>query len=187
MTHIILPDGDDWEELVSAGIQATASEDSARWAHGDLAMRVATRYGESSMAKYAAAINKSMKTRTLYERMEVAAFFPPAVREKYAALAWSHFRAVSRACDEMTQAEAWLAQAEDEGWTVDYLEDMLKGNRAQVRRIITFEAPPYQAPERLATALENCAVLLADRLVTVKVYQEQPREDGNVNGEAVAI
>jgi hypothetical protein len=104
----------DWEALTSAGREMTETADRQRWQLGDLANRVTRVYGSESLKKFAGEINIP-NHKTLWDYSRVAARFEKSVRNEFPALSFTHFRTALRAKDD---AEAWLVQAQDNGWPV---------------------------------------------------------------------
>ncbi len=110
---------DDWEALADAGRRVTNDQDENRWKYGDLAIRVARRYGEESIAQFAADIGLR-SAKTLYDYHRVSAFFPYGLRQEFPALFWSHYREALRV-EDLEGAMDMLAKASDGNWTVDYM------------------------------------------------------------------
>jgi hypothetical protein len=113
---------DSWETLVAAGLDAVQVKDGRSWELGDLAGRVAKRYGEDSLGQYATDIRYN--TSTLRDFRRVAAFYPPDTRTMFPLLRWSHYRVAMRVQD-LESALDWLEQAADHDWPVDALRDAL--------------------------------------------------------------
>jgi hypothetical protein len=129
--------GDEWETLVSAGQTIVEAHDRNRWALGDLGRKCERRYGEQSLAQYAAAIN--VRPKTMYDYTACAAFYDRDERAAFPTLTWSHYRVALRAED---RALLWLARAADEGWSVDALGDALReasGDAPRPRKLIAFD------------------------------------------------
>lgn len=114
---------DDWEELVSAGQAIAEAHDRNRWALGDLGCKVERRYGESTIAEYASAIN--IRTSTMYDYTAVSIFYASEEdRVAFPPLNWSHYRIAMRA-KSLDIALNWLAKAADNGWKVEDLAEAL--------------------------------------------------------------
>lgn len=115
--------GDDWETLVSAGIQIVEAHDRNRWTLGDLAKKCQRRYGSAAIKTYAAAVN--VRSSTMYEYHACATFYNLEDRATFPPLAWSHYRAALR-LKEHELALEWLARAADEEWSADTLTKEIK-------------------------------------------------------------
>lgn len=126
--------GDEWESLVSAGLQIAEAHDRNRWTLGDLGNKVARRYGEDSLGSYADAVN--IRPTTMYDYTACSRAFSVEDRAAFPPLTWSHYRAALKAGD---QAMLWLARAADEGWRVDELTEALrvaKGENPRPRKLL---------------------------------------------------
>lgn len=126
--------GDEWESLVSAGLQIAEAHDRNRWTLGDLGCRVARRYGENSLGSYADAVN--VRPTTMYDYAACSRAYSVEDRAAFPPLTWSHFRAALRAGDT---AMLWLARAADEGWKVDELAEALRvaeGEKPRPRKLL---------------------------------------------------
>lgn len=116
--------GDSWEELVSVGQTIMEAHDRDRWVLGDLSNKVARRYGDESIRKYAAEINA--RTSTLYDYSRVSAFYGLERREMFPALTWSHYREAAR-LETLPVAVEWLEQAQDNGWPIAEMHRQING------------------------------------------------------------
>ncbi len=93
-----------WETLVSAGLLYRENNDECKWKLGDIADRVVTRYGESSMDAYAAEIGAASKRLYEYRAVhrefsayaEISGFTLEGFRTGRPLATWSHFKAVMK-------------------------------------------------------------------------------------------
>jgi hypothetical protein len=113
---------DSWETLVAQGLDAVQVKDGRSWELGDLAGRVAKRYGEDSLGQYATDIRYN--TSTLRDFRRVSAFYPKDVRALFPLLRWSHYRVAMRV-KELEAALDWLERAANDDWPVDALRDAI--------------------------------------------------------------
>lgn len=102
---------DDWQSLVTAGLDLVQAQDRNRWALGDLAAVCETRYGQKSIQKLATEI-RMPKHKTLYDYHRVATFYPISARAEYPLLSWSHYREAMR-LENVEAALELLAEAND--------------------------------------------------------------------------
>lgn len=116
---------EDWESLVSTGMQVREQSDKLEWVYGDLADKVAVQYGRHSVTKYAVAIGVS-KPKLLRYR-DVSRAIDPRLREEYGHLSWSHFRTVAGQVNK----ELWLRNASDNSWSVENLAIQIKKARGE--------------------------------------------------------
>jgi len=159
-----LPD-DEWETLASAGRAVMQDLDSGRWLAGDIANRCATRYGETSLTKFAADVGIA-RAGTLREYARVAKFYPRATRVAFgdeAGLSWSHFREALRAKDD---AELFLVQAQDNGWPVAVM----------AREIAAAIGKPV--PPRKLFDAEAVVLFAADCTLTLGLDADTPLGEG---------
>lgn len=114
---------DDWETLADAGRAVMDDMDSGRWLAGDIACRVARRYGDDSLSKFAAEIGMA-RASTLRDYLRVSRFYEPVARATYqGVLSWTHYRTCMRAGD---LAGEWLERANDNGWPIAELDRQMK-------------------------------------------------------------
>ena len=171
-----LPD-DEWETLASAGRAVMQDLDSGRWLAGDIANRCATRYGETSLTKFAADVGIA-RAGTLREYARVAKFYPRATRVAFgdeAGLSWSHFREALRAKDD---AELFLVQAQDNGWPVAVMAREIAaaiGKPVPPRKL--YEGAGMMHPHGHGATIymdaEDVPAGLERQRVTVRVYAAQ--------------
>lgn len=110
---------DDWQSIVTAGIELVQATDRNRWHLGDIAALAERVYGENSVKKLATEI-RMPKHKTLYEYQRVAEFYPASARVEFVQLSWSHYREATR-LGSLDNARELLAQAHDEDRPVAWL------------------------------------------------------------------
>lgn len=115
---------DDWESLISEGMEARSLKDKSQWILGKLADRVNTRYGSDAIGVFATSIgvNKSslLRYRDVYRKFKGKDINP--------ALSFSHHLKVSTE----EEPELWLNRAYENNWSVEKLGlelDRFRGNR----------------------------------------------------------
>lgn len=128
-----------YEDCVSAGVQATESEETQLWAHARIASILGKRYGDNLIGTYAKAVKR--RKRTIYERRQVWDFYPDSARGALledTALVYSHLRRAMRLGlklhnDNKNEALAtaldFLSEVISSDWTVDEA-DRIGGKRA---------------------------------------------------------
>lgn len=140
--------GDIWEACVSAGIQAKALLNEGRWAIGDLACLIATRYNENAIRNYAHSIKYGV--RSVYEYRQVAGYWEMCARAQYLQecpnLDYSHYREAMR-LKSLKAAKAFLYECADQDWTYDKA-------RIELNKRLGKPLPPLQ----LLNAAEVCIV-----------------------------
>lgn len=109
----------DWETLVNEGIEARKMGDQSAWCLGDLALKVASGYGEGGLEKYAKRIGTPHMSLVGYRW--VSKRFPENIRGLIN-LSYGHFQAVAALPD----AESWLKKALANGWSIERLRAELK-------------------------------------------------------------
>jgi hypothetical protein len=134
---------EDWEVLVSKGMNLREQKDECQFELGDLAMEVETSYGEDTMGKFSYAIGVEKKTMMNYRT--VSERFDKEVRNKYRKLSFSHFSVLT--ATELP--EAWLEKADDEEWSVEMLRKELKKAYPNLEDVDLSDDPPdvYRCPE----------------------------------------
>jgi hypothetical protein len=162
---------DDWESLVNAGIGVAEAHDRNRYTLGDLANRVARKYGESTLSEYAHEIN--VRPSTMYDYAAVSSFYTMEDRAAYPPLNWSHYRVAIKAGSH-EHAVIWLAKAADEGWSVDELDEQLrvgKGESPRPRKLVEVGAQFNDVRPKVD---DNGVVLSYDAVfrVSVEAYKE---------------
>lgn len=90
---------DDWETLVSLGIEILKAHDSDRFVLGDIALhRIVPRYGEAAVETYADEIGCARST--MYQYLHVSKFFEESIRpdcfRDFEELTWSHYFQAAR-------------------------------------------------------------------------------------------
>lgn len=133
----MLSTGEDiWEAAVTIGMSTEESMTIQRWIQGDACLRVETQYGESTIAKFAAAI--AMNTSTLKQRKTMSAYYPKDTRVSFPSLGYSHYRAAMRLGD--IDKSLWaLSKADDKQWPVFRFEELLKRLQGKRRGVDTIE------------------------------------------------
>lgn len=111
---------DDWESLVSTGMEAREDHDLSQWILGDSAERVYEMYGQQGLEAYA--IQIFVRKSTLSRYKDVARKIPRELRDKYKLLSWSHFRIAAG----RTDVERALQLAADNDWSVENMANQLK-------------------------------------------------------------
>lgn len=111
---------DTWEMMISIGIADETEMSIRRWRQGDLAFRIDTRYGEKTIAKFAAAIG--VNTSTLKQRKAMSGFYEKDTRVSFPNLGYSHYREAMRlgVVDHALEA---LEQASQNEWPVWVLKE----------------------------------------------------------------
>ncbi len=119
---------DEWESLVSKGLELRESQDENAWALGELASSVESVYGEDSIGKYAVDIGVIKKTlmnyRTVWKR-----YLGTGLKEKYPRLSFSHFKTVINT----EEPDYWLNQADSNDWGVEMLSHNLSESNPDAR------------------------------------------------------
>lgn len=148
-----------WEELILAGINGRKQGDQSNWELGDLALEVATVFGEDALGEYAERVGVNLNSLQEYRR--IAAAFEMSTRVHI--LTWSHHRV---AAGEEDRAE-WLRQAVDHGWSVSQLAEAIttariryaEERRESLRRMVQEHANDAfkqgQSPEATMVQLES--------------------------------
>jgi hypothetical protein len=158
--------GLDWEELISAGIEARQASDQTRWKLGDLALQVDSRYGEHTLEQYAKSIGVPYDSLRRYR--DISKAYEAATR--VASLSWTHHRVMAAEPDRLE----WLKRAVEAGWSAArtrqewataWVQEQEKGgeaNRAEqkeMRKLLREEVREHLAQggskEEAATYLTN--------------------------------
>lgn len=113
--QLTVEQSEEWEELVSTGMQVRERTDKMEWVLGDLAVKASDTFGKHAVRAYAATIGVDKSRLSRYK--EVAQAIDFAMREEFAVLSWSHFRA----CAAQLNPREWLQKAADNGWSVENL------------------------------------------------------------------
>lgn len=111
---------EEWEELVSTGMEIREEFDQKQWIYGDLAEKVYQKWGSQGLNAYAITIFEEKRTLKRYQ--EVASKIDNKLRDKYKDLSWSHFRVASSREDP----EKALKLASDNGWSVENMVMQMK-------------------------------------------------------------
>jgi len=135
--------GEEWEVLVSKGMELREQKDANQFQIGDLANTVTTTYGDDTIGKYAYAIGVEKKTLMKYRT--VASKFEPEIRQKYKKLSFSHFNEVAA----LEKPEAWLEKADNEEWSVETLRKNVNEAYPKIGQPKLDDNPPevYRCPE----------------------------------------
>lgn len=113
----------DWEQLVSMGMEVRHQKDGLQWILGDLASQVEVVYGKKTIEAYAREIYVGKSTLLRYR--DVARAYKPELRQAYPMLSWSHFRLVAALDDRLEL----LLLANDNTWTVEQLAMEVKARK----------------------------------------------------------
>lgn len=109
--QIVIDQSDDWEELVSEGMNAREQKDQSQWKLGELADRVNTRYGTDAVGLFAVNIGVNKKSllryRDVYRRYKGKEINP--------AVSFSHHMKAATTEDP----EKWLNEAYENSWSVE--------------------------------------------------------------------
>lgn len=111
---------DEWEEVVSTGMELREEFDKNQWLLGDLSQKVYERWGSQGVEAYAITI--FVQKTTLNRYRDVSRRISLELREKYNLLSWSHFRIASGREDP----EHALKLASDNNWSVENMANQLK-------------------------------------------------------------
>lgn len=104
---------DNWETLVSQGMEAREQKDNSQWKLGFLADKVNVRYGQNSVGQFAATIG--VNKRSLLRYRDVYRVFKDQRIDP--SLSFSHYLKVSALPDPLP----FLERASVEGWSVEKL------------------------------------------------------------------
>lgn len=118
--QVAVEQSQDWESIVSTGMEAKESIDSSRFVLGDLASKVETIWGKDMINEYAKAIG--IEKRSLQRYRDVSRKIPSELREEFRHMSWSHFRLASGQIDP----RKWIEKASDEQWSVELLSIRIK-------------------------------------------------------------
>ena len=135
--------GDDWEELCEALAAARRGEDVSAWTKGEIALRIETRYGESSLPR--AAAQAGVGRSSLYRARDMVRFYPPGLRyligDRWPAMTRTHMREAKRLPPLGALKVLCLAQhgtdKEPGPWTSERL-------RVEVSKRLGKEVPPHK-------------------------------------------
>lgn len=119
-----------------------------RWAVGDALIQGHGIFGDE-FYQYSEVLRLSVRQRQ--QLMQVAERIPPGPRRRVPELHWSHHRAVCML--EPKDADKWLQQAIDKGWTKSELEDAVK-DRVPTSPPLAFQPTGYVV-ERVLSAAEQ--------------------------------
>ncbi len=112
-----------WETLVSEGLQYREETDDRFWKLGELVSRVKKQYGKSSVDLFAGEIGERSKTLRGYYRVYKEFSTQVDFRHQNALLSFSHFRAALRMKKRGLPAMlALLTEANDSRWSAAFTE-----------------------------------------------------------------
>ncbi len=118
----VIPD-EQWETLVSEGLQYREETDDRFWKLGELVSRVKKQYGKSSVDLFAGEIGERSKTLRGYYRVYKEFSTQVDFRHQNALLSFSHFRAALRMKKRGLPAMlALLTEANDSRWSAAFTE-----------------------------------------------------------------
>lgn len=134
------------EEFISMGMQLREEKDGVTWKIGDLAEALTLTLGPGALPDWCREIAIPLSSVRRYR--DVAKSYPPAIREEFNILSWSHFRAVSSHEHRLEL----LKRAADETWSVEKLIIMAKAGTAKdgangTQPVIDDEKPVPPRPE----------------------------------------
>lgn len=117
---------DQWESLVSEGIEARELKDRSQWRLGELADQVEVKYGDNSigMFAYAIGVNKAslLRYRDVYRAFKGKEINP--------VMSFSHH--MKAAATE--NPEEWIEKAYENSWSVEKLSIEINGNNETSRK-----------------------------------------------------
>jgi hypothetical protein len=130
----ILSQAEDWEDFISLWLQTKEFEQSVQWLKGDIACKIAIKYGEKSLIKFAQETNESYQTIIAYRRVSKAFDF----NKRLLNLTWSHYFIASQTDKflkgsddfETNNRFDWLNKAHDNQWGARRLAEEIKSNNA---------------------------------------------------------
>ncbi len=123
------PSNEDWEGLISAGLEARENKDTMQWVLGDLALQIDTKYGADTIGDFAVAIGVNKNTLIRYRTVSRA--FTPEMRQ-FPKLSHRHYQMVAARQDRMEL----LNDADLNSWSVEGLGEELKRLRGEVDKAI---------------------------------------------------
>lgn len=131
----ILNQADDWESFVSLWTICDEAEQLVNWYRGDIACRVAVKYGEQSLKKFAQEVGVSYRTLIAYRRTSRAF----DLDNRLSKLTWTHHFTASQV-DPWDKGKqkflstgrfSWTERAHDENWSVGKLRLEIAHNKAK--------------------------------------------------------
>jgi N6-adenosine-specific RNA methylase IME4 len=113
-----------WEDHIEAWHAVMRGVESSQWALGQIAASVDRTYGTGGIEKFAVEVAAVPSTVWRYAQVWTR-FGENSLRSENPTLTWFHYRIVA----PLDDAEAWLARAADEGWSVRQLRTEIKRAR----------------------------------------------------------
>lgn len=114
------------EGLISRGLELRERKDNISWELGDLAEMVTDEFGAKYLNEFSKGIGIEVSTIRRYR--DVSKIYEPEDREEYRILSWTHFRQVAAFPNRLEL----LKRAADEGWSVEKLGVMAKGDKSGI-------------------------------------------------------
>ena len=145
---------DQWEELVSHGIEAREQKDVAQRVLGELAHRVEKVYGYDAIGKFAYEVGVNKKTLARYRDI-YRGYKDKPWHER---LSFTHHLIALGAPDP----EAMLVKAEAENWSAEHLALEVKGEKNGT--------PPVQRPTP-PEYCPHCQAWKADRICSCRIFK----------------
>lgn len=157
---------EDWEQVISMGIELSGNETNLRFALGDLAEAVTKSFGPKMFRDWAKEIGTEVSTIRRYR--DVSKATPQKVRGAYPKLSWSIFR---MAAPHETK-DRLLELADDNCWSVEKFGKYLK---ALDQGQIDSEDDGIEFGEGETAVPEKPKLILSEELN--KWYIENEKED----------
>lgn len=141
----ILDEATEWEDFVSLWMRTKEVEQITQFFKGDIVCRVAIRFGEQSLAKFAKEVKEKEQTLVAYRR--VARAFAPSKRGLN--LTWTHYFIASQTdnWDRLTRSFKtnnrfkWLERAHDNRWSTYRMVLEIKREKENKKLSSAFEYP----------------------------------------------
>lgn len=116
---------DEWESLVSQGLEAREAKDKCQWFLGSIASKVNTRYGTDALGKFAGEIGIPKNTLARYRDV----FRGWQGKKTIPALSFNHHKVALGSADP----ELALQQAYENGWSCERLAHEIKHPQGALR------------------------------------------------------
>lgn len=117
---------EDWESLVSQGLEAREQKDNSQWKLGELADKVQVKYGQDSVGVFAVSIG--VNKRSLLRYRDVYRGFKTL--QKNPVLSFSHhLKALGS-----PNPQEWLDKASDGNWSVEKMGLEMEGVHPKIER-----------------------------------------------------
>lgn len=117
---------EDWESLISQGLEAREQKDNSQWKLGELANKVQVNYGQDSVGVFASSIG--VNKRSLLRYRDVYRGFSNLKRNPVLSFS-HHLKALGS-----DNPQEWLDKASDGNWSVEKLGLEMSGNKPKVER-----------------------------------------------------